>query len=504
MVTLAPEAAQSLESVQHLVDAGMDIARINCAHDSPADWKAMAQRVRQAGKAAGREVRILMDLGGPKIRTGAVMPRSAVLKLRPQRDEYGRVVHPSRLRLFAGADVCDARGVEPSMQVDAKWLSGLSVGTQVYFADARGAKRHLLIVETSERGAVAETLQTAYITPQTELTLHGNSGKKKATTRPMQMQVLPGILHLHIGDRLRLTREGAGRNAIGIDTDSDAREDVAHISCTLSQVIDQARTGERIWFDDGKIGGVIVDTKPHWLEVEITHAREGGEKLAADKGINLPDSVLSLPALTERDIENLKTVVTQADLVGLSFVRNPQDIDLLRHNLKELKCPNLGIVLKIETPQAFENLPALMFSAMGGSSAGVMIARGDLAVECGYERLAEVQEEILWCAEAAHMPVIWATQVLETMAKTGIPSRAEVSDASLGVRAECVMLNKGPYIVDAIRTLDDILLRMGGHQAKKRPLLRALHAWSNAIGSPDFPVTEMAPKTRKKSLRQSR
>jgi pyruvate kinase len=161
-------------------------------------------------------------------------------------------------------------------------------------------------------------------------------------------------------------------------------------------------------------------------------------------------------------------------------------------------------VLKIETPQAFENLPALMFSAMGGSSAGVMIARGDLAVECGYERLAEVQEEILWCAEAAHMPVIWATQVLETMAKTGIPSRAEVSDASLGVRAECVMLNKGPYIVDAIRTLDDILLRMGGHQAKKRPLLRALHAWSNAIGSPDFPVTEMAPKTRKKSLRQSR
>jgi pyruvate kinase len=138
---------------------------------------------------------------------------------------------------------------------------------------------------------------------------------------------------------------------------------------------------------------------------------------------------------------------------------------------------DLGIVLKIETIQGFQNLPELMLAAMAGECAGVMIARGDLAVECGYERLAEVQEEILWCAEAAHMPVIWATQVLETLAKSGVPSRAEISDAALGVRAECVMLNKGPYIGDAIHMLDDILHRMGEHQAKKRPLLRALHAW---------------------------
>jgi len=88
-----------------------------------------------------------------------------------------------------------------------------------------------------------------------------------------------------------------------------------------------------------------------------------------------------------------------------------------------------------------------------------------------------VQEEILWCAEAAHMPVIWATQVLESLAKTGLPSRAEISDAGLGVRAECVMLNKGPFIAQAIHTLVDILQRMGGHQAKKSPLLRALQSW---------------------------
>ena len=184
--------------------------------------------------------------------------------------------------------------------------------------------------------------------------------------------------------------------------------------------------------------------------------------------------------IRDRDIADLVVVASEADMVGLSFVQKPEDVMLLREHLHRHGKDDIGIVLKIETLQGFENLPELMLAAMAGKSAGVMIARGDLAVECGYERLAEVQEEILWCAEAAHMPVIWATQVLETLAKTGVPSRAEISDAGMGVRAECVMLNKGPYITDAIRALDDILRRMAGHQAKKRPLLRALRAWSGA------------------------
>lgn len=103
-----------------------------------------------------------------------------------------------------------------------------------------------------------------------------------------------------------------------------------------------------------------------------------------------------------------------------------------------------------------------------------MIARGDLAVECGFERLAEVQEEILWISEAAHVPVIWATQVLETLAKEGLPSRAEITDAAMGDRAECVMLNKRPHMLSAVSVLDDILRRMQAHQAKKRAMLREL------------------------------
>jgi pyruvate kinase len=245
----------------------------------------------------------------------------------------------------------------------------------------------------------------------------------------------------------------------------------------LPEIFEQVSVGERIWFDDGRIGGVIRGIEPEWLEVEITHARDSGEKLAGDKGINLPDSQLNLPALTEKDIKDLVVVAQEADLVGLSFVQHATDIETLRHCLSDLGKPNLGIVLKIETRRAFENLPELLFSAMASKAAGIMIARGDLAVECGYERLAEVQEEILWAAEAAHMPVIWATQVLETLAKTGLPSRAEITDAAMGERAECVMLNKGPHITEAMRTLDDILRRMQTHQTKKRSLLRALRGW---------------------------
>ena len=245
----------------------------------------------------------------------------------------------------------------------------------------------------------------------------------------------------------------------------------------------QVCVGERIWFDDGRIGGVIKRADPKWLEVQITHARDSGEKLAGDKGINLPDSQLHLPALTEKDIEDLAVVAQLADMVGLSFVQQASDVQALRERLHELGKPDLGIVLKIETRRAFENLPELLFSAMASKSAGIMIARGDLAVECGYERLAEVQEEILWAAEATHMPVIWATQVLETLAKTGLPSRAEITDAAMGERAECVMLNKGPHITEAMRTLDDILRRMQDHQTKKRPLLRALRAWSTLGGT---------------------
>jgi pyruvate kinase len=155
-------------------------------------------------------------------------------------------------------------------------------------------------------------------------------------------------------------------------------------------------------------------------------------------------------------------------------VQRPEDVDALHAELARLEAPRLGVVLKIETQAAFNRLPSLLLGAMRRPPVAVMVARGDLGVEVGFERLSEVQEEILWLCEAAHVPVIWATQVLESLAKGGLPSRAEVTDAAMASRAECVMLNKGPYIRETLRFLTDVLLRMQSHQQKKTARLRKL------------------------------
>lgn len=475
MVTLSTEAAADYGLVRQLVQSGMDIARINCAHDTAEQWRAMAANVRRAAKAERRTVRILMDVGGPKLRTGALPAGDPVLKLRPLRDEFGRVLMPCLVGLRANGASTPVSGASAHVGVDAAWLAQLELGDHIDLTDARGAKRSLQVVLREDAGVLAECVRTAYLVAATRL----KRRRKGARPRSSAVSDLPraeGLLHLARGDILHLTRDA--NHAPVFKAKKKQQQPVAAVACTLPEIFKDVCVGERIWFDDGRIGGVIRRIEKNWLEVEITHARDCGEKLASDKGINLPDSQLKLPALTGKDLEDLAVVAQEADLVGLSFVQRASDIAALRTGLRQLGKPDLGIVLKIETRRAFENLPELLFSAMASQAAGIMIARGDLAVECGYERLAEVQEEILWAAEAAHMPVIWATQVLETLAKTGLPSRAEITDAAMGERAECVMLNKGPHIAEAMRTLDDILRRMQAHQAKKRSLLRALRAWT--------------------------
>ena len=178
--------------------------------------------------------------------------------------------------------------------------------------------------------------------------------------------------------------------------------------------------------------------------------------------------------MTEKDKEDLKFIAKNADMVALSFVQRPEDVEELISELKRLNAEHLGVVLKIETERAFANLPRLLLTALQTPPVAVMVARGDLGVEVGFERLSEVQEEVLWLCEAAHVPVIWATQVLESLAKSGLPSRAEVTDAAMGSRAECVMLNKGPYIRWALEFLCDVLPRMEAHLVKKTATLRRL------------------------------
>lgn len=472
MVTLGSEAGADFGFVRELIASGMNCARINCAHDDPRIWAAMIANLRRAARESGQPCPVLMDLGGPKLRTGDVEPGPAVVKWRPRRNVLGHVIAPARIFLAPRDGSSSGNGVDACVQVDGPWLAGLRQGARLEFVDARSARRFLTVSEPAGAGWIADAHQTAYVTSDTVIYDENDNGVTVGAI-PQTAQ----MLLLRTGDILMLTHE----DVLGRPAELNVNGKVvrsASIPCTLPQVFPQLRAGERVWFDDGRFGGVVRQVSHGEVHVEITVAREDGERLGADKGINFPDSKLDLPALTPKDLQDLKFVAAHADLVGLSFVQRPADIEQLQSELARLNRKELGIILKIETRRAFENLPDLLLTAMRSARTGVMIARGDLAVELGYERLAEVQEEILWITEAAHLPVIWATQVLENLAKHGQPSRAEITDAAMSERAECVMLNKGPYVIEAVRALNEILTRMQAHQQKKRAMMRPLHWWT--------------------------
>ena len=260
---------------------------------------------------------------------------------------------------------------------------------------------------------------------------------------------------------------------------SNEQLEKAEIGVLLHEIIDDVRINDTVLFDDGMIRAVVVSKSEEDVELVITDCYK--HKLSSHKGINLPNTKLNLPALTEKDKENLPFVCQHADIVGYSFVRSGNDVKQLYEQLDLNHAHDLGVVFKIENKEAFENLPFILLEGMKRDKIGVMIARGDLAVELGFERISEVQNQILWICEAAHIPVIWATQVLENLAKTGIPTRAEISDVVQGVKAECIMLNKGPYINSAIKVLSNILIRMEPHLFKQKHSLRALQIAKNAV-----------------------
>lgn len=475
MVTMPSEAADDYMLIHDLLQEGMDGMRINCAHDDPTAWSRMIEHLKRAKRVLGRPCKIIMDLAGPKLRTGPLEQGPEVLRIHPCRDSYGRVIAHARVWLTSATAPCAPPSpAQACLPVAAPWLARLRAGEQVSLSDARDAKRTLTIVDVTEQGCWAEATKTTYVIPGTVLrrrSMTTDHGSHEAIIGKLPSGDNPIVLRQ--GDILILQRDCTpGRPAT---YDSAGRVlNPASIGCTIPEVFEDIRSGEAIWFDDGKIGGVIEKIEPKRARIKITHARTGGERLRSNKGINLPESRLRLSALTSQDLEALPFVVEHADIIELSFANDVRDVELLQQHLNRLGGRQPSIVLKIETRRGFENLPDMLLTAMRWPSCGVMIARGDLAVECGFERLAEVQEEILWISEAAHVPVIWATQVLETLAKKGMPSRAEITDAAMGQRAECVMLNKGAHVLSAVRVLDDILRRMQGHKAKRRSLLREL------------------------------
>ncbi len=260
-----------------------------------------------------------------------------------------------------------------------------------------------------------------------------------------------GGVELKAGDRVLLFPEGStpkmsttGRIAIPIS---------AEIALSISQDV---RKGARILFDDGKIATVVSEVNPPEIVVEV----EVGGKLTDNKGMNLPGTPLSMPCVTEKDLEDLKFGLAQGvDAVALSFVRTASDIETVKERIrKQMNQPPI-VIAKIEREEAIDYHDAIIETADG-----LLVARGDMAVEIGAERVPNVQKQLIRACNEIGVPIITATQMLESMITSPTPTRAEASDVANAVfdGTDAVMLSgesaSGAYPVESVRTMARIVL----------------------------------------------
>jgi pyruvate kinase len=473
MVT-APSASEADRAwMLKMLRAGMNVLRINCAHEGEREWGQMIRALSEAREASAKGCRILMDLAGPKIRTGPVGGGRHIATWKPKKDDVGKTTAPARV-VIRRASATTADGAGPFLFVKDRAFTMIRKGDELRFRDARDKKRVLSIREVGRNDLVGLSTKRTYVLGRTRARLH-RAGKREGDVTFEVGDGQGGAIDLEKGDALVLTRSATAGTPPR--RDRRGRVDIPGvIGCTLPAALDRLEVGHRVLFDDGRILTLVerVEKKRGTLLLRVVRTQKKTAKLRAEKGINLPDTLTTVPSMTEDDLHALAFIAKHSDAVSLSFVRTPDDVRKLHEGLDRLGRPKLGVVLKIETREGFENLPRMLLEGLKRPPLAVMIARGDLAVEVGFERLAELQEEILWLCEASHVPAIWATQVLDTLARTGVPSRAEVTDAAASVAAECVMLNKGPFVDEAVTVLSDILRRMEKHHDKKRSLFRRL------------------------------
>ena len=215
--------------------------------------------------------------------------------------------------------------------------------------------------------------------------------------------------------------------------------------------------GERILLDDGKLIFEVISTnKKHVVEAKVI---QGGD-FKSKKGVNLPNTNISLPALTEKDIQDAEFMFTQdIDWIALSFVRFSQDIIDLKSLMAKHIDIKIPIIAKIEKPEAIENIDKII-----AYSDGLMVARGDLGVEVPAQEVPLIQKRLVRLAKKSRIPIIIATQMMETMIESLTPTRAEVNDVANSVMdgADAVMLSGetsvGKYPVEVINTMNNILI----------------------------------------------
>jgi len=456
MVT-APDVTEATDEwADSLVGAGANVLRINAAYDAPREWRQIIERFRARAQALGVPVRVMVDLPGPKLRTYIRQHEPGVLHVRRCKDALGRTTYPAVMRLVASSAGADQLPVPP------EWLSELKRGDTLRLTEPSGRRHRLKVRRARALGLVATCRRSVYAASGSKL-IWERDGAVHAEGAVGVIPDQPRRVTFRVGDHFLVNESGKP---------SDAR----HIALALAEpaLIGAVKPGERVILDDGRIVAIAEASGKDGLRCRVTSLVKPSVRLRSGKGIAFPDSDLVLDSLRPADQAALAFALEFADAVGVSFVNTSTDVARVGERIHAAGKSEFGMILKVETRSALRELPSILFEALKYDHVGLMIARGDLAIDVGFERLAEMQEELLWFGEACHLPVVWATQVLETVAHTGLPTRAEVTDAAMSMRAECVMLNKGPYIATANRLLADIIRKMEAHQYKKRALYRPL------------------------------
>ncbi len=473
MVTLPSHAAENGGAlIRSLAEARVNVFRINTAHDTPETWQAMAGVIADLNRQrpAEQALKIFVDLAGPKIRTGVIERREL-----PVAVGSNKVPRPVVIRPESGetrpehTDPFTLQTVPAQICIDRRLFKKLKLGKPIKLYDINGKKAHLMITELGPEAAGGVIDRKVYLDADATLARKAYRGR----VRNLATQVDP--IRLFEGDELLIAEDCLGRSARR-DTDGNVIEP-ARIGCSFTGIAAFVKPGDPIFIDDGKIGLEVTAVDEGVIRCRVTHAKATGTLLKEEKGINFPESHIAIPAITDADRESLKAVIGFADHLGISFCQGAQDVETLQQLLAEHGRSDIGIIAKIETQRAVRQMPGILEQLLTCEKSGVMIARGDLAIEVGFRNMATVQEKLLDICDAAHMPVIWATQVLENQMKSNLPSRAEVTDAAMAGRAECVMLNKGAFAVDTIDVLKHILHEMHLLFKKHRQLLSKEELW---------------------------
>ena len=268
-----------------------------------------------------------------------------------------------------------------------------------------------------------------------------------------------GILADVQGPKLRVGQFGGGRAYL--QTGQKFRLDLnatpgnaQRVNLPHPEIIEAASIGSSLLLDDGKLRLRVVHKRPDALETECVV----GGPLSDRKGVNVPDMVLPIPALTAKDREDLEFAVSHgANYIGLSFVQRPEDV----LEAKRLIDGRAWVMVKLEKPQALDNLEAIL-----ALTDAVMVARGDLGVELPPEEVPLAQKRIVRLARGLGKPVVVATQMLESMISAPAPTRAEASDVATAVfdGADAVMLSgetaAGQYPYESVNMMDRIVARV--------------------------------------------